>query len=280
MGKLYVVGTPIGNLEDLTPRAARILGEVSLSAAEDTRVTRRLLSHLGIHVPMVSYNEHNQHQRLPALLEDLGSGDLALVTDAGMPAVSDPGSDLVAQAAAAGFQVEAVPGVSAVTTALSMSGMSGDGFLFLGFLPRKARERRAKLEGLTESTHTLVVFEAPHRLKATLRDILAVLGEREMSVCRELTKLYEEVFRGTASEALAHFSEPRGEFVLVIRGVTLPAAASGPTDDQLEEAGQRLASLRKDGVRAKDAVAQVSDALGMTKNRVYQMWVESGRTTR
>ena len=280
MGKLYVVGTPIGNLEDLTPRAARILGEVSLIAAEDTRVTRRLLSHLGIHVPMVSYNEHNQHQRLPALLEDLGSGDLALVTDAGMPAVSDPGSDLVAQAAAAGFQVEAVPGVSAVTTALSMSGMSGDGFLFLGFLPRKARERRAKLEGLTESTHTLVVFEAPHRLKATLRDILAVLGEREMSVCRELTKLYEEVFRGTASEALAHFSEPRGEFVLVIRGVTTTAAASGPTDDQLEEAGQRLESLRKDGVRAKDAVAQVSDALGMTKNRVYQMWVESGRTTR
>jgi len=239
-----------------------------------------LLSHLGIHVPMVSYNEHNQHQRLPALLEDLGSGDLALVTDAGMPAVSDPGSDLVAQAAAAGFQVEAVPGVSAVTTALSMSGMSGDGFLFLGFLPRKARERRTKLEGLTESTHTLVVFEAPHRLKATLRDILAVLGEREMSVCRELTKLYEEVFRGTASEALAHFSEPRGEFVLVIRGVTPTAAASGPTDDQLEEAGQRLESLRKDGVRAKDAVAQVSDALGMTKNRVYQMWVESGRTTR
>ncbi|MEE3006130.1 MAG: 16S rRNA (cytidine(1402)-2'-O)-methyltransferase [Chloroflexota bacterium] len=280
MGKLYVVGTPIGNLEDLTPRAARILGEVSLIAAEDTRVTRRLLSHLGIHVPMVSYNEHNQHQRLPALLEDLGSGDLALVTDAGMPAVSDPGSDLVAQAAAAGFQVEAVPGVSAVTTALSMSGMSGDGFLFLGFLPRKARERRAKLEGLTESTHTLVVFEAPHRLKATLRDILAVLGEREMSVCRELTKLYEEVFRGTASEALAHFSDPRGEFVLVLRGVTPTAAASGPTDDQLEEAGQRLASLRKDGVRAKDAVAQVSDALGMTKNRVYQMWVESGRTTR
>ncbi len=280
MGKLYVVGTPIGNLEDLTPRAARILGEVSLIAAEDTRVTRRLLSHLGIHVPMVSYNEHNQHQRLPALLEDLGSGDLALVTDAGMPAVSDPGSDLVAQAAAAGFQVEAVPGVSAVTTALSMSGMSGDGFLFLGFLPRKARERRAKLEGLTEATHTLVVFEAPHRLKATLRDILAVLGEREMSVCRELTKLYEEVFRGTASEALAHFREPRGEFVLVIRGVTPTAAASGPTDDQLEEAGQRLASLRKDGVRAKDAVAQVSDALGMTKNRVYQMWVESGRTTR
>ena len=280
MGKLYVVGTPIGNLEDLTPRAARILGEVSLIAAEDTRVTRRLLSYLGIHVPMVSYNEHNQHQRLPALLEDLGSGDLALVTDAGMPAVSDPGSDLVAQAAAAGFQVEAVPGVSAVTTALSMSGMSGDGFLFLGFLPRKARERRAKLEGLTESPHTLVVFEAPHRLKATLRDILAVLGEREMSVCRELTKLYEEVFRGTASEALAHFREPRGEFVLVIRGVTPTAAASGPTDDQLEEAGQRLESLRKDGVRAKDAVAQVSDALGMTKNRVYQMWVESGRTTR
>jgi 16S rRNA (cytidine1402-2'-O)-methyltransferase len=228
---------------------------------------------------MVSYNEHNQHQRLPALLEALGSGDLALVTDAGMPAVSDPGSELVSQAAAAGFQVEAVPGVSAVTTALSMSGMSGDEFLFLGFLPRKVRERRTRLEGLAEAPHTLVVFEAPHRLKATLKDIQTVLGDREMSVCRELTKLYEEVFRGTASEALAHFSELRGEFVLVIRGVAPSAAASGPTDDQLEEAGQRLVSLRKDGVRAKDAVAQVSDALGMTKNRVYQLWVESGRTT-
>jgi 16S rRNA (cytidine1402-2'-O)-methyltransferase len=228
---------------------------------------------------MVSYHEHNQAQRLPALLEALGSGDLALVTDAGMPAVSDPGSELVAQAAAAGFPVEAVPGVSAVTTALSMSGMSGDEFLFLGFLPRKARERRARLEGLIGSPHTLVAFEAPHRIKATLKDMLIVLGDRELSVCRELTKMYEEVFRGSASEALAHFKEPRGEFVLVIRGVTATAAASGPTDHQLEEAGQWLASLRKDGVRAKDAVAQVSDALGMTKNRVYRLWVESGRTT-
>ena len=146
MGKLYVVGTPIGNLEDHTPRAARVLGEVSLIAAEDTRVTRRLLSHLGLHTPMVSFNEHNQHQRLPALLEALGSGGVALVTDAGMPGVSDPGAELVSQAAAAGFPVEAVPGVSAVTTAMAMSGMSGDEFLFLGFLPRKARERRARLQ--------------------------------------------------------------------------------------------------------------------------------------
>ena len=278
MGKLYVVGTPIGNLGDLTPRAARVLGEVSLIAAEDTRVTRRLLSHLGLHTPMVSYNEHNQHQRLPALLDALGSGGVALVTDAGMPGVSDPGAELVSQAAAAGFPVEAVPGVSAVTTAMAMSGMSGDEFLFLGFLPRKARERRARLQGLTLSPHTLVVFEAPHRLQATLKDILAVLGDRGMSVCRELTKFYEEVFRGNASEALTHFREPRGEFVLVLHGAAPASAANGPAPDQLEDAAGWMASLRQEGVRAKDAVAQVSEATGMTKNRVYQIWVESGRT--
>jgi len=269
MGKLYVVGTPIGNLEDLTPRAARVLGEVSLIAAEDTRVTRRLLSHLGLHTPMVSFNEHNQA---------LGSGGVALVTDAGMPGVSDPGAELVSQAAAAGFPVEAVPGVSAVTTAMAMSGMSGDEFLFLGFLPRKARERRARLQELTRSTHTLVIFEAPHRLQVTLKDILAVLGDREMSVCRELTKFYEEVFRGNASEALTHFREPRGEFVLVLRGAAPSPTDDGPAPDQLEDAAGWLASLRQEGVRAKDAVAQVSEATGMTKNRVYQMWVESGRT--
>jgi len=278
MGKLYVVGTPIGNLEDLTPRAARVLGEVSLIAAEDTRVTRRLLSHLGLHTPMVSYNEHNQHQRLPALLEALGSGGVALVTDAGMPGVSDPGAELVSQAAAAGFPVEAVPGVSAVTTAMAMSGMSGDEFLFLGFLPRKARERRARLQELTRSTHTLVIFEAPHRLQATLKDILAVLGDREMSVCRELTKFYEEVFRGNASEALTHFREPRGEFVLVLHGAAPASAANEPAPDRLEDAAGWLANLRQEGVRAKDAVAQVSEATGMTKNSVYQIWVESGRT--
>ncbi len=175
--------------------------------------------------------------------------------------------------------MEAVPGVSAVTTAMAMSGMPGDEFLFLGFLPRKARERRARLEGLTKSPHTLVAFEAPHRLLATLRDLLAVLGDRELSVCRELTKLYEEVFRGSTSEALDHFREPRGEFVLVLRGAVPSPVAAGPSADQLEEAGQWLATLRKEGVRAKEAVAQVSDALGMTKNKVYRMWVESGRIT-
>ena len=141
------------------------------------------------------------------------------------------------------------------------------------------RERRARLEGLAQSPHTLVAFEAPHRLQATLRDILAVLGDRQLSVCRELTKLYEEVFRGSTTEALAHFREPRGEFVLVLRGAAPTPVAAGPAADQMEEAGQRLANLRREGVRAKEAVAQVSDALGMTKNRVYRMWVESGRAT-
>ena len=158
MGTLFVVGTPIGNLEDLTPRAARMLGQVSLVAAEDTRVTRRLLSHLGIRVPLVSYNEHNHRERLPVLLEALASGDVALVSDAGMPGVSDPGAGLVSRAAAAGFPVESVPGVSAVTTALAMSGLPGDDFLFLGFLPRRSKDRRARLEKLSPSPHTLVIF--------------------------------------------------------------------------------------------------------------------------
>ena len=277
MGTLFVVGTPIGNLEDLTPRAARVLGQVSLVAAEDTRVTRRLLSHLGIRVPLLSYNEHNHLERLPVLLEDLASGDVALVSDAGMPGVSDPGASLVSRAAAAGFPVESVPGVSAVTTALAMSGLPGDDFLFLGFLPRRSKDRRARLEKLNPSPHTLVIFEAPHRLPATLKDLLAELGDRELSVCRELTKFHEEVFRGTISQALGHFSAPRGEFVLVVRGEPGATPKAGPTSADLEEAGQRLARHREVGTRAREAVSQVADSLGMPRNTVYRLWLEQGR---
>ncbi|HCP23142.1 MAG: 16S rRNA (cytidine(1402)-2'-O)-methyltransferase [SAR202 cluster bacterium] len=277
MGTLYIVGTPIGNLEDLTPRAARILGEVSLVAAEDTRVSRRLLNHLGIRPRTTSFHEHNWREKLDGLLSELAKGDVALVTDAGMPGVSDPGSELVA-AAQAGFKVEVVPGPSAVTAALAISGFSGDGFQFLGFLPRRKKERQASLRDALSSKVPLVLFEAPHRLRATLTDLESVMGERPLAVCRELTKLHEEVFRGTAAQALEHFASPRGEVVVVVDGTR--ADSSTQTGDEAAgdtELRERLTALRKSGVKAKDAVAQVADDTGMAKNRVYQVWVELGR---
>ena len=274
-GPLYVVGTPIGNLEDLTLRAARILGQVSLVAAEDTRVTRRLLSHLGIHTPLTSYHQHNWQSKLPALLEALELGDVALVSDAGMPGVSDPGSEAVSQAAAASFPVEVVPGVSAVTTALAVSGLPGDDFLFLGFLPRRRRERRAWLESLEFTRQTLVIFEAPHRIKATLADLLATLADREVAVCRELTKLHQEVFRGRLSQAVEHFQSPRGEFVLVVAGATQPHSPPGPAESDLVEAEERLRQLRESGARAREAVALVSQASGIPRKTVYQIWLQT-----
>jgi 16S rRNA (cytidine1402-2'-O)-methyltransferase len=280
MGTLFVVGTPIGNLEDMTIRAARVLGQVQIVAAEDTRVTRRLLSHLGIRVPLLSYHEHNQQARIPRLLEALASGDVALVSDAGMPAVSDPGSDLVSRAAAAGFRVESVPGVSALTTALAASGLSADAFLFLGFLPRRSKGRRQSLRVASSLPLTLVAFEAPHRLRATLKDMLEELGDREVAVCRELTKLHEEVFRGSLSQAMEHFQAPLGELVLVVHGAPEEDSSTGPPPAQLEEARLELSRLRDAGTRAKEAVSQVAGSLGMPKNTVYQLWLEIVRSGR
>ena len=276
MGTLYVVGTPIGNLEDLTRRAARVLGEVGLIAAEDTRVTGRLLRHLGVRVPQVSFNDHNRERRLPALLDALDTGDVALVTDAGMPGVSDPGAELVAMASAAGHGVATVPGVSAVTTALSVSGMHGDGFVFLGFLPRRSGDRKARLRPLADSPDTLVIFEAPHRIRAALVDLLEVLGDRDLAVCRELTKLHEEIFRGSVSAAMQHFTEPRGEFVIVVRGVSPESLLAAPTEAGLAEALRQLQTLRASGVRSREAVSRVSESLGLPRNAVYRLWVESG----
>ncbi len=281
MGTLFVIGTPIGNLEDLTHRAGRVLGQVDLVAAEDTRVTRKLLSHLGLRVPLTSYHRHNGPRRTPAILEALNRGDVALVTDAGMPGVSDPGSELVAQAAAEGFPVEVVPGVSSVTTALAVSGLPADSFQFLGFLPRRAGQRRAQLLSVKDGPSTLVIFEAPHRLGSTLKDLQAVLGDRAAAVCRELTKMHQEIFRGTLSEAVEHFTQPRGEFVLVIAG----ADAAGPSqsgddpamNDQQEQrekaALARLAELREAGTAAREAVAEVSRSTGQPRNDIYRLWL-------
>ena len=275
MGTLFVVGTPIGNLEDLTFRAARVLGQVTLVAAEDTRVTRKLLSHLGIHVPLTSYHQRNWSVRIPLLLDSLAGGDVALVTDAGMPGISDPGGELVTRAAAAGFRVEVVPGPSAVTTALAVSGFAGDTFLFLGFLPRRTKARRDLLQSVASSLMTLVIFEAPHRLQTALQDLLEVLGDREMAVCRELTKLHEEVYRDTVARALEHFLEPRGEFVLVVAGASAAGTSTEPAPADLEAAQQQLLQLRNSGARAKEAVATVAASLSLPKKTVYQLWLQT-----
>ena len=277
MGTLYVVGTPIGNLSDLTLRAIRVLGQVDLIAAEDTRVTRKLLSHLDLHVPLTSCHQHNWKSKLPILLKSLESGDVALVTDAGMPGISDPGSDLVAAIAGAGYSVEVVPGVSALTSALAVSGITGDSFQFLGFLPRRNKDRKAGLKSVASSPHPLVIFESPHRVKATLRDLLETLGDRRMAVCRELTKLHEEVFRGAISEAILHFDEPRGEFVLVVLGASEAESAGRPDSLDLEPIEQELARLRETGAKAKEAVALVAQSSGLPKRAVYQMWLDTAR---
>ena len=282
---LYIVGTPIGNLEDLTPRAARILAEVSLVAAEDTRVTRRLLSHLGIRPRTTSFHQHNWREKMDGVLAELAEGDVALVTDAGMPGISDPGSELVVAAAEAGFNVEVVPGPSAVTAALALSGFSGDAFLFLGFLPRRKIDRLAALREASMSAVPLVLFEAPHRLRATLADLDTVFGGRQLAVCRELTKLHEEVFRGAAAQALDHFALPRGEVVLVVQGWQAEDSGqpgAGGEDEVATELNlrQMLSDLKEDRVRAKDAVAAVAESTGLAKNRVYQAWVELGRESK
>ncbi len=277
---LYVVGTPIGNLEDLTLRAARVLSEVSLIAAEDTRVTRRLLNHLDIHPRITSFHQHNWQGKLEGVLAQLVDGDVALVTDAGMPGISDPGSELVNAAAQLGFKVEVVPGPSAVTAALALSGFPGDGFLFLGFLPRRRKDRQEALQHAAVSMVPLVAFESPHRMRATLADLAKILGDRQLAVCREMTKIHEEVFRGTATEALEYFASPRGEVVFVVEGSTVQNDVRPQAIDpegQSYDLSSRLASLRSDGVRAKDAVAQVAEITGLPKNTVYQVWIDLAR---
>jgi 16S rRNA (cytidine1402-2'-O)-methyltransferase len=268
-GTLYVVATPIGNLEDLTLRAVRILGEVGVVAAEDTRQTRKLLTHLGLKKHLVSYNEHNAAERTPRILRTLLKEDVALVTDAGVPVVSDPGAGLVRAAAEQGTLVVPIPGPSAVTAALAAAGMSGDAFRFLGFPPRARKARRELLTSLEGVRDTLVIFEAPHRLRATLEDLATTLGERPLAVCRELTKLHEEVFRGTAQEALDHFTWPRGEIVIVVEGATgrekSPADAVGARD--------ALARLKAQGSTRRDAVAQITDAFGVSRREAYKLWL-------
>lgn len=269
MGTLYLVATPIGNLEDITARALRILREASLIAAEDTRHTRKLLTHFNIHTPLTSYFEHNKLNKLDAILAALNLGDVALVSDAGTPGLSDPGYELVCAALRAGHTVTPIPGPSAVTTALVASGLPTNAFVFLGFLPRKDSERQALLQAVAQETRTLVAYEAPHRLLQTLADIEAMLGHRPLAVARELTKLHEEIFRGSVNAAREHFSakEVLGEITLVIGG------AGGEPPERWDEARVRdaLASLLNQGARPKEAAHQVADRSGWKSRDVYKL---------
>ena len=268
MGSLLVVSTPIGNLEDTTIRALRLLREVRLIAAEDTRTTRILLRMYGIHTRTVSYNEHNMRRRTPQLLAALEAGDVALVSEAGTPGLSDPGHELINAAIVAGFPVVAIPGPSALTAALVASGLPMRQFTFLGFLSRRPVERRRSLAHLAGEPQTLVVFESPHRLRALLSDMLSVWGDRRMAVCRELTKAFEEVFRGSVSDALEHFSDPRGEFTIVIEGATNPQ----PVSD--ESVNRHLQEARDRGLSARDAVKAVTAATGRSRREVYALWLK------
>ncbi len=272
MGTLYVVATPIGNLEDITLRALRVLASAALIAAEDTRTARKLLTAHGIKAPrLVSFNDHNKRARIPAILEALDELDVALISEAGTPGISDPGVELVAAAAAAGHRVEPVPGASAMTAALAAAGLSARRFRYLGFLPRRGRERKALLREAAKSGDTLVLFEAPHRLRATIVDLVEALGERRVAVCRELTKLHEEVFRGRLSAALEHFAGPRGEFTLVVEGAT-----TEPKQEDVIDVDGELRRLRDGGARARDAVHEVAARSGVSRQDVYRRWLALG----
>ncbi len=220
MPALYVIATPIGNLEDISLRALRLLREVKLIAAEDTRTTRRLLNAYNIKTPLTSYHEHSKRAKLDYLLDYLEKEDLALVSEAGMPGLSDPGYELIVAAIGRGISVVPIPGASAVITALVVSGLPTDQFLYLGFLPRRQGQRQRLLSSIVDEPRTIVAFETRHRLREALSDIEEILGDRRLSVCRELTKVHEEIFRGKVSQAREHFAEPRGEFSLVIEGKT------------------------------------------------------------
>ena len=273
MGTLYVVATPIGNLEDISPRALRVLREVSLIAAEDTRQTGKLLAHFDIHTPTTSYFEHNKLQKLDLILNRLESSDVALVSDGGFPGISDPGYELVREAIARGVAVTPVPGPSALLAALVVSGFATDAFVFLGFLPRRAGDRARLLAANTADPRTLLCLESPHRLLESLADIRRELGNRRVAVCRELTKLYEEIFRGTLEEAITHFgaAEVRGEITLVIEGRRDPDPAEGWDQIRIRHA---LADLIALGIERKEAAKQIAQQSGWERREVYRIATE------
>ena len=269
MGILYLVATPIGNLEDMSPRAVRILRESVLIAAEDTRHTGTLLKHFEIKSPLTSYFEHNKINKLDRILEALATGDVALVSDAGTPAINDPGYELVQAALASGFDVRPVPGPSAPIAALTVSGLPTDAFLYLGYLPHKSSERCKSLSQVSDLTYTLVFLESPHRIVDSLADILSVLGDRRICVAREMTKLFEEFWRGPVSGAIEYFKskEPRGEFTLVIEGKKTEDRGRWTEEELLEAIKKELQAEKS----AKEISAGLAEASGWNKKEIYSL---------
>lgn len=273
MSILYLVGTPIGNLEDISLRALNILKSVSLIAAEDTRTAKQLLAHFDIHTPVTSYYEHNKLTKLDRILDALQTGDVAVISEAGMPGLSDPGYELVQAAIARGIQVSPVPGPTAVLTALVASGLPADKFYYLGFLPREPRLRRRLLESVKQESLTLIAFEAPHRIRETLQDLEEILGAREVCVARELTKVFEEFRRGPISEVRKHFEEvePRGEFTVVIAGAENAQGRGKRERWDDARVKKQVRALLKKGVPRTEAVKRIARASHRDRREVYEL---------
>src|SRR5215208_519227 len=269
MGTLYLVATPIGNLEDMSPRAVRILREASLIAAEDTRHTGKLLKHFEIETPITSYFEHNKLDKLDFILDKLSTGDVALVSDAGTPAVNDPGYELVKAALESKHDVRPIPGPSAPITALTVSGLPTDSFLFLGYLPHKTSERHKRLEEIESRPYTLIFLESPYRIVEALEDILLILGDRNICVAREMTKMFEEYWRGDAKGAVEHFKSqaPRGEFTLVLEGKKEDGSQKW-TEEHLQRAIDEELKSEKS---AKEISAELAKQSGWNKREVYAL---------
>lgn len=278
-GALYLVATPIGNLADMSARAIRILGEVDLVAAEDTRRTRQLLTHFGLAKPLVSYYRENEERRQGEILDQIKEGKkVALVSDAGMPGISDPGNKLVSAAIQAGIPVIPIPGPTALIAALAASGQGTERFVFEGFLPRSGKPRRERLAALATEERTIVLYEAPHRLPETLKDLLRLLGgERQVTVARELTKIHEEFWRGTLQEAVAEFTarELKGEFTLVVAGGSFAKVELSP-----EELLDRVEELIQDGKSPSEAIRAVAERAGISRRELYTAYQNSRREPR
>ena len=266
---LFIVGTPIGNMEDITLRALRVLREAPLIAAEDTRKTRRLLERHGIKTRVTSFHDHSGEAKLTRLVEHMRSEDLALVSEAGMPNINDPGHELISAAIHNSVPVVPIPGATAVIAALVASGVPTSQFTFVGFLPRKSADRRKLLSSVMGEGRTVVAFETPHRLRGALEDISSVAPDIEIAVCRELTKLHEELFRGSASDAREHFTTPRGEFTLVIG-----ARPQSDQDVSDEDLASELSRLEAAGESGREAVDKVSRERRVGRNRVYRVWLD------
>lgn len=270
---LYVVATPIGNLEDISLRALRILREVKLIAAEDTRKTKILLNAYDIETPTTSYHEHNKRTKLGYILKQLEEGDVALVSEAGTPGLSDPGYELIVATNQRGIPIIPIPGPAVVISAMVVSGLPMNRVLSIGFLPSKASARQRVLESMRDEPGTIIAFESPHRLTAAMKDILNILGDRRLAVCRELTKVHEEVFRGTVSQAITHFTEPRGEFTLVIAG-----RKELEKPQLTKETEAKLQYLHQSGAKAKETIAKVADETSLSRKELYRAWLRISKT--